>query len=378
MKKLILSAGIAVLSGLYSVMKLFPQDKKRFVFMTRETNTPGADFLLLREQLQRDMPDCKTVMLCRRFVAAEATLSDKLSYAFHILRQMHHLSRSRAVILDTYCIPVSLFRHRKELLVIQLWHAIGSMKKFGYAMLGKGEGASPETARLMHMHRGYDYITISSKSFIKDYIEGFDTTPDKVVEIPLPKADLMTDRSYGAEKKAAFINNHPEAGKKKNILYCPTFRGNGNGSRAAIDALIACMDESKYNLIYKPHPLAHHEGLPDSVITSTWPTYDVIFAADYVISDYSSVIYEAGLAGKPIFAYAYDWDEYSKAREINFDIEHDFPGLFTKDPEAIMSAIENDDYDMERQRAFISKNVAMPRGMTCTELLSQFIISHLK
>ena len=40
--------------------------------------------------------------------------------------------------------------------------------------------------------------------------------------------------------------------------------------------------------------------------------------------------------------------------------------------------IEEDDFDMARQRSFIEKNVHMPEGIGCTQALSKFIIDHLK
>ena len=55
-----------------------------------------------------------------------------------------------------------------------------------------------------------------------------------------------------------------------------------------------------------------------------------------------------------------------------------FPGLFTADEGRIMRAIEEDDFDMARQRSFIEKNVHMPEGIGCTQALSKFIIDHLK
>ena len=59
-----------------------------------------------------------------------------------------------------------------------------------------------------------------------------------------------------------------------------------------------------------------------------------------MISDYSTVIYEAGLAGKPLILFAYDESSYSEVRELNFDLAAEFPGLFTADDRRIMRAIE--------------------------------------
>ena len=135
MKLAILKVAKGLLSAIYWVMKLFPQDKNRIVFLSRQGDSPGRDFTLLADQLHKDMPNFKTVMLCRRFVAKESGLVGKIGYIFHVLRQTWHIARTRVALQDTYCIPISLLKHRNNLLVIQLWHSIGCMKMTGYAIL---------------------------------------------------------------------------------------------------------------------------------------------------------------------------------------------------------------------------------------------------
>lgn len=62
------------------------------------------------------------------------------------------------------------------------------MKKFGYATLDTPEGHSSETARLMHMHEGYDAVAVSSLNFRDDLAAGFNVDPSIVFEAPLPRS----------------------------------------------------------------------------------------------------------------------------------------------------------------------------------------------
>ncbi len=381
-KRLILHIGKGLLGAIFFFMKLAPQDSDRIVFLSRESDRPSVDFTLLEEQLKKDMPNAKIVMLTRRFATDEGgKIGAALSYGMYMLKQMHHVARARAVILDTYNPAVSLFKQRKSLLVMQLWHAMGNMKRFGYALLDKGEGSGADVARIMRMHKGYDYILISSKSFIDDYSAGFGLSEDertKIIELPLPKADLLTDADHAAHAREAFLKSHGLLNGKKKILYCPTFRKENDRTADAVSALSHAADLSKYDIIVKLHPLSRVDDLPNGVTAVGGSAFDAIFAADYVISDYSTIIYEAGLAGKPLLCYSYDFESYEQVRELNFDIAAEFPGPFSSDAGEIMRAIENDDFDMARQREFIERNVHMPTGMSCTQALSRFIIDHLK
>ena len=70
-----------------------------------------------------------------------------------MIKQMYHIATSRVVILDSYCIVISILKHKKKLTIIQMWHAMGAFKKFGYSIIGKSEGTSKKIIDLMRMHK---------------------------------------------------------------------------------------------------------------------------------------------------------------------------------------------------------------------------------
>ena len=188
---------IRVMRALYLPFRLLPV-RNKITMISRQSDTPSIDMKLLQKAIQDRRPDYQVVILAKQ-------LHNPVIYLIQIFRQMYHIATSRAVILDSYCIPISVLHHRKGLIVIQMWHSIGSMKKFGYAMLGKEEGSDPKLASLMCMHRNYTYVLISSFSYLKDYIEGFRISEDKVLQIPLPRADLLTDKAYLTARRKEII-----------------------------------------------------------------------------------------------------------------------------------------------------------------------------
>ena len=154
MQKIKLSAlkcAVGVLKGIYAVVKLIPP-RDKVTFINRQSDEPGIDIRLLAQAVKDRKPKYDTVILSKKLNGA--------SYIFHILKQIYHISTSKVVILDSYCIAISVLNHKKSLQVIQMWHAMGSMKKFGYAMLGKEEGSDPDVARIMRMQdiKVYDQI----------------------------------------------------------------------------------------------------------------------------------------------------------------------------------------------------------------------------
>lgn len=362
-KHFLLKAAVWMMRASYALIKLFPTQNK-VVLLSRQSNTPSIDFILLSQEIKNTYPNTKTVLLTRKI--------DKPFYLFHIILQMYHIATSRVAILDSYCIPISTLKHKNNLKVVQIWHALGSMKKFGYAMLDKPEGNSSQIASILCMHRNYDYILISSLNFIDDFVQGFGTTGDNVVEIPLPKVDLLTDQEYVRKKREELLTLHKVLNGKINILYCSTFRKNQSADSSHIDKLAACIDFQKYNLIYKPHSLNNIKTTDPRIFTDFNDTFEALFVADFVITDYSSIIYEIGLLGLPVFIYAYDWQEYKLNREFNIDFEKDVPTLFTANPKVIMEAIEKNSFDYKAFNAFVMQNVTLREGSCTKEIIKLF------
>ena len=129
---------------IYLFMKLCPIRNNKLVFLSRQSNTPSEDFLFLRDRLLELQPDMEIVAITQR---ADSNLKSMLSFAGVTLKSMYHLATARVCLLDSYWPAVSVLHHKKELAVIQMWHAMGKIKKSGYQSLGKKFGRSDIIAR---------------------------------------------------------------------------------------------------------------------------------------------------------------------------------------------------------------------------------------
>lgn len=366
LKYAVLQIAVWVLQVIYIPFKWLPTANK-VTFISRQGDKPNIDFQLLGDAIRTEHSEYRVIMLTKQ-------LKNPVEYCFTILQQMYHIATSKAVILDSYCIPISVLEHKKSLCVIQIWHAIGSMKHFGYDMIGKKEGNSEEIAKIMRMHKNYTYILISSFHFIKDFLTGFRADASIIREIPLPKADCLTSEEYKRQKQDEIYTKYPEIEGKKNILYCPTFRKESSSlDKIKINELIDRIDFEKYNFIYCPHPLSKVLVNNPNVISVEESTFDMLFVSDYVISDYSSVIYEAGLLKLPVYLYAYDWNNYKEKRTFNIDLQNEVPTLFTENSEEIIDAIEKGKFNRDAFEKFIDDNVKMPKGSTCCKEIMKLI-----
>ena len=369
----IIKAGILCLRGVYCLLKLLPSRKNKYLFISKLSTTPPPDFKILASAIKQEIPHSKIVILAKK-------MHPYRKYVPHMFRQMYHLATSSVVFLDRSCLIVHVLRHKKSLRVVQMWHAIGAMKKFGYANIDTPEGQPKDLAESLYMHRGYTDILISSFEFKRDFIEGFgidETKSDEILrEIPLPRCDFLTNDEEMQKKREGFKAKYPRLQDKINILYCPTYRKSmplkSVAKKGYLD-LALCLDPEKYNLIYSPHPLGRVKVAEEVIVNIPAPTFELLSVADVVVTDYSAILYEAGLAKLPVYIYAYDWDNYSHDRPLNIDFQKTVPAPFKTTAEQLVASIENEDFDAEAFGEFIERYVKLPKDKTCSQAIIDLV-----
>lgn len=357
---IVIKVAIFFLNCIYRLLWIFPV-KNKIVFISREADKPSVDIDRLLNELEEKYPDCQVKALCRTIGSG---IKGKVSYGFHMLPQMYHMATAKVVVLDTYCIAASVLRHRKGLSIVQMWHAVGCLKKFSYSILDKAEGRSSKIAKLMKMHQNYDYIFVSNEICKPFLAEAYQCSEGIMKIIPLPRMDLLTKAEEKQKCAKKIYASYPQLKGKKTILYVPTFRKTGNQDEAIL-ALIENIDLQKYNFVLKYHPIVREGTERNDIITdSGFSSLEWMSVSDYVITDYSAVSYEAAVAGKPLFFYTYDWKEYEEGRSFYIDYMKEMPGVITASAKEIAVAIEKEQYDLRRVKDFADKYIAKETDYT--------------
>lgn len=366
--KIILRVGTVVLRGLYFFYKLFPT-KNRIMFVSRQDDVPSPDCQLLSKAILEKEQKIEIIQEFRRI---PDSFIGKIKYIGYMLgRQMYLFATSKVIILDGYCILASVLKHKKELKIVQMWHAMGALKKFGFAAIGTEEGKDPEVSKILCMHRNYDYVICSCKECVGHYEEAFGVPRDKIITMTLPRVDLLTDLRLKELVQARVYQAFPDLKKKKNILYVPTFRMHEEMGEK-IKELIERVDFTRYNLIVKLHPLTKEKvDMNKCLECEGFTALELLDVADYVISDYSAFIFEVAAAEKPLFLYTYDLETYMEQRGFFIDYNEEMPVPRYRDAETMIKALERNDCDMDRIRNFADKYVENRYG--CSQKLAEFI-----
>lgn len=342
----------------YAILKLLPVQNK-VVLISRNNLETCIPFKMLEEEIHRQHPRTKVVIL-------NHYMKSRLSHIKDILVEMYHLATSRGCIIDSYVIAVSILKHKKQLTIIQVWHALGAIKQFGYMTLDKPAGNPSSIAKAMNMHGNYTYIACASPATVPIYSKTFNAKPSQIKVIGSPRIDYLLDKEVYNDNRKRMLAKYPQLKGKKVILYAPTFR---KGHRINPQPLIEQLDDKKYTLIIKQHRLDKTK-LPanDSIIQirSELDSLELLAIADYVITDYSAITFEAAMLDKPLYFWNYDYDKY--ASECGFAINYckEMPGIISRSAETIMTAIKQNKLNAKKIRTFANKWITTTDG-NCTK-----------
>lgn len=267
---------------------------------------------------------------------------------------------SRVVIVDDYFRMLNIVPKKDDVKLFQLWHACGAFKTFGFTRIGK-DGGPRQWAK---NHRMYDYAIVSSKNIAKHYAEGFGIPDSCVLPSGVPRTDIFCDSGYKEKTRTTFFEKYPQLKNKKIILFAPTFRGKGQMSayypadKFNPNEICSALGED-YAIIIKLHPFCKEKYEVDKKykdriidLSNADELNDLLFVTDLLITDYSSVVFEASLLDIPMLFYAFDLDEYIENRDFYYDFKEFIPGKTVFSQDELIKAVQSNDFESEKVEKF--------------------------
>ncbi len=371
MKKFFMRIAVTILKLFLNIVYFFMKKtelKTKVVFISRQSNYPSLDFRLIEDEIIKQNKNIEIKTFCKKI---DKGILNKIKYSFYMLNVMKNLADSKVCIIDGYEITVSMLKQREELVVIQIWHALGAIKKFGYQSLGKSEGRDKKIAEIMNMHKNYTYVIASSKATKELYRQAFNVEKDQILIMGMPRIDyiLKNDKNIST----SISKDYPEVKHKENILYVPTFR---KGKKIEAQDLIKNVDTKKYNLIIKKHPLEEIEDGEGYIVDRRYKAVEWLNVADFVITDYSAIAFESIIKNIPTYFYVYDIEEYEKNRGLNIDLFREMPNSTDKDIKNLIKKIEENKYNYDELQKFKMKYIETTNSNN-TKKITELIIKNM-
>ena len=343
------------ITSLYSLFSMLPIKENKVAFLTDSRGGLIGNFRFVYEELERRGGfDIKSI--CKPHDNMKKTFMEKI-------RIVYYMATCKAVFLDDYYPFIYNIKPREGVQLVQLWHAPGAFKTFGFSREGKLGWTSNKRAK---NHRAYTHAIVSSQNISKHYSEAYGIDESKVYATGVPRTDVFFDEKYKEEKITELYEKYPILKDKKVILFAPTFRGKGRGGYynfelLDLDKLKAELSD-EYVLAIKLHPFISNcpqwdDKYSDFMIDLSHEKEinDLLFISDILVTDYSSVTFEFALLNKPIIFFAYDLEDYIAKRDFYYPYESFVPGPIVRNSNELTNIIKNKDFGMDKLEKFRNK-----------------------
>lgn len=186
-----------------------------------------------------------------------------------------------------------------------------------------------------------DYMIAGSK-WQKELFERSFWYSNGFIEVGWPVFDKFLKQAKNAEIDKKYRKIFNISNDKKILLYCPTFRDDGNlecydlDFKSIIDTFNK-KDGSNWIVLIKLHPnmidkkdyFVYSENVIDA--SSVGDIDELELFSDAMITDYSSTMFDFSIMKKPCYLYVNDYDDYIKERNFNMSFDSlPFPSAKTK------------------------------------------------
>lgn len=369
----IVKLAVAVLRLLYMPYKVLLKPGNKITMLSRQGDEIPVSYSLVKDALKKKDPDLQVVILAKKF---EGSFLHKIKYCFHILRQMYHIATSKIVIVDGFCIPVSVLNHKKEQKFVQMWHALNIIKKFAYLALDKPAGVRSELANTMCMHRNYTHLLCGCRETGELLKKSFHSENAELVITGLPYIDYIMKED--SKKVQEMREKYPQLKEKETILYAPTFRRH---RCVDIKWIQEKVDLDRYNVIVKLHPVDKKgiEGEFDDRIIwdEDFTTHEWLWICENVITDYSGISVEAALLNRKLYFYLYDKDIYEKEVGLNINLYEEPINHYVCEKADQLIEKMNEEYDFSALKNYRDKYVEFDIN-DCSGQLADWLLQQLK
>jgi CDP-glycerol glycerophosphotransferase len=243
---------------------------------------------------------------------------------------------------------------------LQTWHGT-ALKRIGYD--NRYVHAHPAGfERDVEEYRRWDYL-ISPNAFTSEVMRSaFRGFEGEILETGYPRNDVLNSPDRDAIRARVRAALGIEDGQRA-VLYAPTWRDNlyheqGPGAfqlALDVDGMARSLGDD-HVLMLRLHFLVAGEAAGaggDAVrdVSAFEDIRELYLAADALITDYSSVMFDFAITGKPLLFYTYDLVHYrDELRGFYFDFEAEAPGPLCMEMDELIEALA-DERGTQRQFA---------------------------
>ena len=377
-KEQIVKLSYQLIRGLEHVFFVFPMKKNRIMFQSfGHADGYSCNPKYLCEYLKAHYPGQFELMWTfahpERFTDIEGIRTVKLK----TLKWLYYRLTSKVVVLNEG--PSAYVAKRKGQYVIQTWHGGGAYKKVGFAR-------DDQTPLWLWIYErtGKDIDLFLASSELSGRTSAWETYhyTGEIFKSGTPRNDLLLhpeERDRAAKTVREKLGIDADAYV---VLYAPTFRNlNENPedvfSFRKLQAALERRTGRKTVFLQRLHRYnrgAVETDAPTINVTEYPDMQELLCAADMLITDYSSCLWDFALLERPCLLYVPDLQQYIGARGFFTPIE-EWSGIVCRTADALYAAAENLDevFCAEKARAHLKKHGCYETGHASEQVAARIL-----
>ena len=236
------------------------------------------------------------------------------------------------------------FRKRDAQRYIQTWHGT-PLKRLGRDIVD----VVPTGSYLKMMDREASYwdFLVSPSAYCSEIFPSTFGYSGTILETGYPRNDILVNQT---QKRDLIRRSLGIADGKQVVLYAPTWRDSqrtATGNWKPVNFLEGSLGEN-FTVLFRGHTNTHSAHSAKVIgaaidVTNYKNVAELYLAADVLVTDYSSSMFDFSVTGKPMIFLTPDFDDYVAKRGFYFDFEQLAPGPILRDSSFLRKALESID-----------------------------------
>jgi CDP-glycerol glycerophosphotransferase len=285
---------------------------------------------------------------------------------------------SASYVVTNHSMP-GYYRKPRGTAYLQTWHGT-PLKRIAFDIRGSELADRRYFDRLKRDVARWDAL-VSPNPFSTEIFRRAFRYEGRILETGYPRNDLLTSPA-GSARRQAVREALGLADATRAILYAPTWRDEWSFDLRLDTGALSRRLGDGHALLLRPHPnapvaVSGERGTWTIDVSGEQDIRDLYLAADVLLTDYSSAMFDFAITRKPMLFFTYDLAEYRDVtRGFYFDFEHEAPGPLLATTGEVGDALEDLDAVSARHaqayEAFRERYSALEDGAAAERVVSAF------
>ncbi|MBX6166951.1 MAG: bifunctional glycosyltransferase family 2 protein/CDP-glycerol:glycerophosphate glycerophosphotransferase [Thermobispora bispora] len=295
----------------------------------------------ISEELARRHPDVEIIWVTRD---GQFAVPPGVRLVLYGSREHEEALRTSRFVVANRRTQPGWYRKPRGQTVVQTWHGT-PLKRLGLDVAGMPYARRVPRDELARQVATWDLL-LSPSPFASAALRGAFGYEGEILESGYPRNDALFDPARGRAARRRL--GLPDG--RRVILYAPTWRDDETTGRLALDPVRAAgaLGDDDVLFVRAHYLVARDVSIPtgDRIRdVSKFPDMaDLLAAADVLVTDYSSAMFDFACTGRPMVFFTPDLERYrDEVRGFYFDFEAEAPGPVLRAADDVLDVLRHGD-----------------------------------